>query len=403
MGIFNRKKPEVKQEPEQRFNLGGLNFNMLSSYSSTRSTRLSTVYGATNMISNSVAVLPIHIYKLENGKKVEVTHELSKVLNFKPDNKHTPYNFFKLLIESVILKGNGYALIQRDDSLNVTSLIPIRADMVVPQLQADGSVKYIVNGINKLVNSDDIINLYQHVDETFKGISVISYGVNALTQAAEADKHSENFYRSGANLNGIIKVNQTVSNEQKQQIRDSWMQTFNSSDKVGVAILPSGLDFESISISPKDSMLLDTRKFNVVEICRFFNISPIKLFDLQYANNNMMEQTQISYAKDTVFPYIKMIQDEFNSKLFKPSERGKYIIEFDYTSLLTTDKKSEADYLKTLLVNGIMSLNEVRNKIGLAPIADGDNHFMQLSYTSLDNILSGANTNNPKEPESSGN
>lgn len=401
MGIFNRKKPEpAVQVPEERYNLGSLNFNMLSSYNSTKSTRLSAVYGATNMISNSVAVLPINIFKYENGKKMQVQHQLDNILSNKPDNKHTPYNFLKLLVESVILKGNGYALIQRDSNLNVTALIPIRADMVQPQLQKDGSVKYIVAGLSKAVNSDDIINLYQHIDDTFRGISTISYAVGTLTQSAEAEKHSENFFKSGANLSGIIKANQTLNNEQKQQIKDSWTQAFNSdNNKVSVAVLPSGLEFQSVSISPKDSMLLDTRKFNVVEICRFFNISPIKLFDLQYSNNNMMEQTQISYAKDTIEPYLKMIEDEFNNKLFKPSERGKYKIEFDSTSLLTTDKKSEADYFKTLLVNGIMSLNEVRNKIGLAPIADGDNHFMQLSYTSLDNILNGTVNNPPKQVE----
>ena len=108
----------------------------------------------------------------------------------------------------------------------------------------------------------------------------------------------------------------------------------------GVAILPQGLDFQSISISPEDSQLLDVRKYNVVEIARFFNISPVKLFDYTNVSYSTLEQTSMSYLQDTILPITQMMEDEFNLKLFKPSEVGKKGVDFDYSVVVATDKKN---------------------------------------------------------------
>lgn len=395
MGIFSRRKKEEPVQTEERaVHIGGLSFNSVSSFSSEQAMRLSAVYCAVNQISNSLALLPIYIYKVDDlDRKIKVKHNLYSVLNMSPDRKYTHFQWMKQLITSMFLRGNGYAYIQRDEQLNVVSLTYIDADYVTPMLQKDGSVKYLVAGMNQAIDAQNMIHLYLYLDNTFRGISTIKYASQALETASEAEKHASNFFKSGANLSGIIKASATLTNEQKKQIQDSWRSAFNSGsdNKVSVAVLPQGLDYQPISVSPEDAELLETRKYDVINIARFFNISPIKLFDLGDVSYNSMEAAQISYLNDTILPLAVMICDEFNRKLFKPSQVGKLICDFDFTTLMSSNKESEASYYKSMMVNGIMTLNEVRNKLGLEPADEliGDKHWVQISYATMEDVASG--------------
>ena len=122
--IFGRREAEVPVQQEERsiFNGIGLGYNSISSYSNTQAMKLSTAYACTNLLSNSVALLPIKIVSYEGGRKTTIEHPLEMVLNLKPNSKYNHFNFWKLLIESVIINGNGYAYINRDENLNVKSL-----------------------------------------------------------------------------------------------------------------------------------------------------------------------------------------------------------------------------------------------------------------------------------------
>ena len=396
MGIFDRfrNKPqkEVINAPEERSLAVALGFNGTSNFVTTQSMRLSAVYAAVNMISNSVALLPMKVVTTEGGRTKEIEHPLKRVLNLKPNNKYNHFNFMKMLIESVILKGNGYAYIERDENLNVVALHYIDSDWVTPIIQADGSVKYIVNGMSQAIDSINMIHLFQHIDETFRGISTIKYADMTLQGVHAAESHSSNFFKSGAGLMGVLKSSAPMTNEQKRQAAESWRLSITNSQGGGVAILPQGLDYQPISISPEDAQLLETRKYSLSEVARFFNISPTKLFDYSNVSYSTLEQTSLSYLMDTVLPYTQMLEDEFALKLFKPSEVGKIMIDFDYSVLIQTDKTTEAEYYSKLLTNGILTVNDIRSKMGLEPSMEqgADNHWIQISYATLENVASGA-------------
>ena len=390
--FLRKKEAEVKKELEERSFGLGLNFNTLSSYQLSHSMSLSVVYAATNMISNSCALIPMKVLTTKGGRRKEDdNHPLNTILNLKPNKTHNHFNFIKLLIESTILNGNGYAYIERDSELNVKGLHLIRPDLVTPVL-TDNGVKYLVTGMDSAVDAINMIHLYQHVDENFKGISTLRYADMALSGAYNAEKHSDNFFKSGAGLMGVLKSSAPLTNEQKKQVAESWTTSIKNTMGGGVAILPQGLDFQSISVSPEDSQLLDVRKYNAIQLCRFFNISPVKVFDFDNVSYSTLEQTSMSYLQDTILPFTQLMEDEFNLKLFRPSQVGKFSIDFDYSVLVQTDNTSEAEYYNKLLTNGILSINDIRTKLGYEPIPEedgGDAHFIQISYGTVKNVVDG--------------
>lgn len=391
--IFRRSKAPVEPVKEERSMFGdlGLLYNSVSSYSNMKAMQLSTAYACTNILSNSVALLPTRVVKYVNGKRVEIDHPLNRILNLTPNQKYNKFNFFKLLIESVILNGNGYAYIERDERLNVKALQLIDPAYVTPMPQEDGTVKYIVAGMDTAVDAVNMIHIFQHCDEMYNGIPLLKYAIKALEGAWDTENQANRFFKGGAGLMGVLKASAPLTDAQKKQIAESWEKSISRTTGGGVAILPQGLDFQSISVDPESSQLLESRAYDVIQICRFFNVSPLKVFDYAHLSYNTLEQVSLSYMQDSVLPYTQLIEDEFNRKLFRPSEIGKLYVDFDFTTMMQADKRTEAEYYRTLITNGLCTINEAREKLGFTPM-DGEeysNTYMQLSYGSVKNISEG--------------
>lgn len=394
MALFRRKQKNTQPVQEERkVSLGGLLFNQTSSYSSDQALRLSAVYSAVDQISNAVAGLPIDIvrYDADEKRPANDRNDTWRVLNLSPDGLYTHVNAFKMAVESMLLEGDGYFWIERDEKLDLKALHYINAEYVTPLWDnMKNEVKYLVAGAPAAVPANDMIHLWQHIDETFKGISVLRYARNVLDGAANADATANKFYKGGAGLNGVLMANQPLDNEQKQQLRQSWSEAFGTNGN-GVAVLPKGMDYKAISVNPEDAQLLETRQFSITEIARFFNISPIKLYQLDEVSYSSMESTELYFYQNTIQPICNIIEEEFNRKIFKPSEVGKVGISFNYSRALRTNRKDQAEYYRTLLTNGIMSLNEVRGELSLPRIdsAEGDAHYIQLSYGNMKDVAEG--------------
>ena len=391
--IFRKKKEEPAPVKEERglFDGLGLQYGTFSTYSSMKAMQLSTAYACTNIISNAVALLPIKVKQYENGKMIDIEHKLKKVLNLTPNARYNHFDLFKLLIESLILNGNGYLYIERDERLNVKALHLLNPAFVQPMLQEDGTVKYIVEGMNSAVDSMNMVHLFMHCDEMMNGISLLKYAAKTLNAAWDVEDQSNKFYQRGAGLLGVLKAAAPLTDAQKTQIALSWEKSISKTASGGVAILPQGLDFHAISVNPEDAQLLESRQYGVIDICRFFNVSPLKVFDYSHMSYSSLEQVTLSFMQDTILPYAQLIEDEFNRKLFKPSEVGKYYIDFDFASIIGTDKKTEAEYYRTLVTNGLITISEARERLGFAPL-DGEQYnetYMQLSYGSVKNIADG--------------
>ena len=389
LDIFSFKREAPVEE--RKISIGDLSFKGFSSFASNKAMKLAGVYCAVNQISNAVASIPMNVMEVKDGKKRKVTHRLNNVLNITPNQRFGHFQMWKQLVESVLLKGNGYALIVRDSNLNVTALEYLDADNVTPTMGKDGRVKYLVNGLKEAVDNVNMIHLYMHLDENFMGISTIRYALESLDGIWAAEKNASSFFKGGSNVSGVIEASAPVNNDQKMQIKESW-QTF-AREGVHVAILPQGLSYKPIAIDPSDASLLETREYGNNEIARWFNIPPAKLWVMEKESYNSLEFSQLAFLSDTVQPMVNVFESEFNRKLFKPSEVGKYVVDFDYTALLETDKKSQATYYNSMISNGVLSINEVREKLGFEPVADsegGNAHFIQISYGNMKNVADGS-------------
>ena len=354
--------------------------------------KLSAVYSAVNQISNSVATLPLNLHKLDNDgyKKRIMNHPTLVALN-EPNRVMTSFDFYKMIVKSVMLNGDAFALIKRDKNGNAIEFryIPFE-EVTIFWDNRKYEVTYKYGG--KDLKDYEILHFKIYSENGISGVSVITNAVNTIRQSSDSEEYTTNFFKSGA-LSGILTTEANVDSKQKKEAKEAFQNTVS---KDGLAVLGSGFGYQSIKVNPKDAMLIETRAFNILEVARWFNISPIKLGD--YTNNSYstLEQIQLQYLQDTINPYLVMIEQQINKKIFLPSE-NKLMVEFNRKDMLSIDKVALASYYRELVNNGIINLNEARKDLGYNDIEHGDHNYMQLSFSTLQNIVDGSNLKNGME------
>lgn len=365
-------------------------FSLISSEWSAMN--LSTVFRCVDLISDSVAGLPIRVIKESAGCKNEMkNHSLNVVFSNGISNNLTVYHFMKLLIQSVLLKGNGFALIERGIDGTVTGLKFLESgDVNIHYDKArKSSLYYTCNLIqNKKIEPINMIHLRKYSNDGVNGKSVLSYAIRSIKLSNSAESQATKFFSSGCNLSGVLKVNSTLTKEQRQNIHESWNKSMTNGGS-GLAVLQGNMDFQQISLSPEDSQLLGSRLFQVDELCRFFGVNPVLVGELSHSSYNSLEAAQQEFLLHTLQPYINMVEQELTAKLFKPSEKGLRI-NLDETAILRTDKAALANYYKTLLETGVICVDECRQELGYNPIG-ATQHV--IAYTKISDNTLGNNKN----------
>ena len=352
---------------------------------------LSAVYRCVEVISDSIAQLPCEPYRLDSdGCKIKFTkHPTYNLLNREPNQNMSKFTFMKTMVVSMLLTGNAYALIERDERGNAKALYYIPTELVTilkPQTITD-TISYSITGMKNVVEDCNMIHILNFTSDGYEGISTLAYARKTLGLAMDAEANAEGFFKGGANVAGILKCNSPLATKQKESLKSSWNSAFNGSTGTpnGVAVLDADLDFQSVTVNPSDAQLLETRQFNVVDICRFFGVSPVKAFDLSKSSYNTIEQMQLAFLTDTLQPLLEKIECEFQRKLYKPSEKDNITVRFSTAPLLRADKQSQANYYNTLFQMGVMTINEIRRELDLPHLENGDTSFVQVNVQTLKN------------------
>lgn len=402
-GFGNKRKEQPKVE-ERGYFADYLSYNCATNYTTEKSMLLSTVYRCVEVISDSVAQLPLEPYKIDSqGYKIKFTsHPTYKLLNKEPNPRMTRFDFVKVLIVSTLLKGNGYAFIERDDKGNAQGLhfIPAELVTIIRPKSLKESVSYSIAGLGT-VESCNMIHIKNFSYDGIEGVSTLKHARNTLGLSTDAEAHAAGFFKGGANLAGILKSTTNLNAQQKNDLKRSWQMAFSPATGTpnGVAVLEGNLTFEPITVNPTDAQLLETRQFNVVDICRFFGVSPVKAFDLSKSSYSTVEATNLSFLTETLSPLLEKIEEEFERKLYKPSEKDSIDVRFDTATLLRADKQSLANYYQTLFNIGVVSPNDIRKQLDLPAMEGGDNTFVQVNIQTLERAVSSIpdNTNTIKE------
>ncbi len=394
-----RKASKQETSHIQSYSIGGTFLQ-----SNSQPLLLSTVYRCVDVISDAVASLPLEVYKLDNqGFKTRYTaHSSYYLLNKEPNSDMTRFTWLKLMCSNLLLNGNAYSYISRNEFGQVDEIIYLPANFVnitwITDNQGIKRKRYQVNGFRELVEPKDMIHVLQYTSDGILGRSVISFAAQTISIATDSEAYAQGIFKNGGNISGILSVEgvNKFNAEQKNDVYKVWSdRTSNNSN--GIIILEGGMKYQPISISPEDSQLLASRKFNCEEICRFFGVSPIKAFQLDKASYASVEMSQLAFLTDTIQPYLVKFELEFCRKIFLKSEQNYTSIEFNTNEFLRSDKTAQSNWYKNLWYLGCISINEIRKDINLSPLEDGNKCFVPVNVQTLSNAVNAAPYIKPKD------
>lgn len=397
MALFNRNKPKQETIVETRSNNEnqesytvpvGLDF-LIPYMAKGEATAISTFFGGLQLISNTIASIPIHLRDYESGNII------SHPVDFAFDSSiQSRYTIMKQMIWDLYLNGNGVCYISRANDGTPTELIyaPYGSYSIIYTEKPRKLYYLFPNITSKRVEPINVIHLVMNSKDGVNGKGIPIYAKKLLDIALATDTHAKNYFENGANIDGILKSTKPLTSAQKLDIKSSWQSVHGAGKNGGIAVVGNDLEYTPIGNNANDAQMLETRKFNSEEVCRYLSIDPILLGVSGATSYNSLEQAQLSFLSHCIYPLISLIENEFNRKLLKPSERSKIYIDFDENHIMFADKSATANYYATLVKNGILNINEARHNLGYTPIEGGDKNI--IAFTDINqNTIQGDDKN----------
>lgn len=353
--------------------------------------KLATVYRCLEILSGSIASLPLQ-YKVKSDEVFQVVEEptLSYLLLIKANDRQSSYDMWKNAVIQMRMFGNAY-IYPRYVGMELYELILITTHSCsYNSMNNTYVINDSTNHVHGTFEAEEIIHLRNmSLDGGYIGMSTISYAARVLGITANADSRSLDSFKKGNTLNGILSGNGEagikgfgeLQTDQLNTINDRVTKEINSGKKI--ISIPGQAAFHQLSMSATDLQLLDTRKFGVLEICRFFGVHPDKVFAGQSQNYKASAMSNEMFLTDTLHPLLRHIESELNAKLIPRELAFKHKVEYNVETLLTTSLEQEASYIEKTIQNGVYTPNHWRARKGQLPVEGGDDVMMSMNVAPI--------------------
>lgn len=377
---FFRGESGKKEGSESKTTIAG-DYTGFFGYYGSGATAMSvaTVYRCVKLLSESVANLPLLYMRLKDGIFVEdKTSRLHYLLDVQPDFTKSAFDFWKETVEHVLLDGNAYIVpVYNTATLEIDRLVLCGRGTVSHDVLRDTyNVTDMINGVYGCYREQDIIHIKGHSADGKTGISVLQYARQTLDIALTGDRETLKRFANGGNVRGLVTNDKSVTgfgeyqDAQLENTAESIDNKFQGGERI--VSLPGQVDFKQISLSSTDMQFLESRKFTIRDICRFFGVHPSFVFDDTSNNYKSAEMANVAFLSNTLNPLLRNIENEMLRKLVAPSLCCKRKFQFDRRGLYACDLDSRVKYQANTIAAGIYTVNDWRKEENKPPVAGGD-------------------------------
>lgn len=355
---------------------------------------VSTAYSCIKVIAESVAMLPLKIYKQVDGEKeLDINHPLYKIFEYAPNPNDTPSEFKEKIMVSLIMNGNVFCEIERNGiGKEITALWLIPYESMECERMTDGSIRYRwpdLSGVLQEANSYDKVPRVWHIKlfstNDVKGVAPIEQLKDTFNAAGLTDQFWTQFIENGCNLSGKLKIEDELDDEAFAKLKERVVSEYSGPKNLGkFMILENGMDFEPVTNnSLSDSQFIETKSFIMKQIASIFKV-PLHMIGIMEASTyNNVEQQQIFFLVHCLGPYLKKIEERVEW-LFDSEDRTNHSAKFLTASLLKMDMKSRFTVYRMAIEDGILSRNECRDMEDMHSYVGGDKFIVPLNMAVID-------------------
>ncbi len=360
--------------------------------------QIATVYACVRVLAETVAALPLHLYRYTDGgkgKEKALDHPLYRILYRQPNDEMSSFTWRETVMTHLLLWGNAYCQIIRDGRNNVLGLYPLLPESVEVDRDGQGQLYYIYHAYTDEVPGEQNQDIYFRKDEILHipglgfnglvGFSPIAMMKNSLGTTLAVEKYGSSFFKNGAQPSGVLEHPGVLKDPQK--IRENWTAVYGGANNAHrVAVLEEGMAYKAISLPPEDSQFLSTRQFGVEEICRIFRVPPHMVQDLQRATFSNIENQSLNFVVHTLTPWLVRFEQAIIKDVLLEGEQDVLFPKFNVDGLLRGDYQSRMSGYATGISNGFLSPNDIHRleNMDLIPAEEGgDDYYLNGGYVKL--------------------
>lgn len=353
---------------------------------------LSTVFACVNIISDTMAMMPLVVNKrlYPSGKERFPDSPIYQILHDEPNPEQTSFQWRKLMFTHYLLWGVGISKIEFIKGTGTARYLwPILPWQVQPKRTVKNSLYYewSHDGIVEPLQPWEVV-IITTLQTGDKFLSPIALHRETIGAAMAVNDYGAKTFGTGINPAGILS-GVTISDEDSEE---SISQKFSDcyagmNSNKNLMILSDQVKFERVGLPPEDAQYLETKKYNVSEISRIFNVPLFMLneHEKQTSWGSGIEEQKNGFVTFNILPKCIQAEQEFNKKLLKDES---LFTEFKTAGLLRGTLPSRMEAYQKGFNMGMYSPDDLRELENLNPLPDdqGKNHFIPMNMQSLNNI-----------------
>ena len=344
---------------------------------------MAAVWRAVQVSCNVPAALPFQAFRQVDEKRMRVTGQTAKLID-DPHPDMTPFEFWQTVFMHRKLWGNAYVRKLRNQLGQVVELWPIHPGRVNVGRESEAGRKvYAIDGGKEVLSDDQILHLPGLGYDGICGVSPIRAARQSIGLGMAAEEFGARLFGSGSLATGILQTEQRLTQTQADSLAARW-----NAKQAGLGgahktvVLDKGAQFHQLTIPPVDAQFLESRRFQVVEVCRWFGIPPFLMFDTEKSTSwgTGLEQQALGWVKFDLYPDLVSIEQRVTKHILRPTPvYAKYAIE----GLLRGDSAARAAFYTSLWSIGALSTNEIRAYEDEEPVEGGDVRYRPLNMGEL--------------------
>lgn len=347
-------------------------------------TEVATVLACARVRANGLAQVPFRLYRDDGtGRSLATDHPLFSVLHRRPNPWQTSFGLRETLATHMILTGNAFAWKGMVGTRReVRSLEPIEPGRVTVKKGADGELTYKVaadDGSAIEFGSDEIWHIRGSSWNAWLGLDATRLARDAIGLAIATESSQADYHKGNARISGLLAVDEQMGPE-KFEFLAQWLDRHSDGgDRAGKPLIADlGAKWTPFGLSGVDAQHLETRKHQIEEICRAFNVLPIMVGHAdKTATYASAEQMFMAHVVHTLAPDYARLEQSADTQLLTEAEReAGFYTKFTPNALMRGAASDRAAYYTAALGDtqrpGWMTRNDVRRLEELEPVEDGD-------------------------------
>jgi HK97 family phage portal protein len=348
--------------------------------------RIATVFTCVLVRAESLSILPVNVMQsTADGSKVAYNHPVYNLIHNKPNPFQTASGFWKSVSAHIDLHGECFAKIKYSGRFQ-----PVRIDLIqdpksVNILETDnGNALYEYNG--KRYQDYEMLHFKDLSLDGYRGCSKISYNSSTVGYASKLKSFGSNAIGTKPPGYFTTEQNYDVVKKQEMNLSKTWKEGIDRGD---VPLLPFGLEYKNLQISPDDAQYLEAVGSTKEDICGIFRVPPTLVQNYQRATFSNAEQQDLVFVKHTMLPILTNIEQECNAKLFSEANmnsREPYYVKINVNAFMRGDFATRTQGYKTLWERGLITGNMVADLEDWNHFEGGDKRFIPMNMIPLNKV-----------------